>query len=82
MVSDAQAIVDEVRAIREAEAARSAAIHVPPSVTSPDSQMMGLNNRTIRVPCLFPSPCNECMPKDYMGPHKVPNYVANVELAV
>jgi len=30
------------------------------------------------VPCLVPALHNECLPKDFKGPHKVPNYTADL----
>jgi hypothetical protein len=36
-----------------------------------------VTSRTLGVPCLVPSIRNECLPKDFKGPRKVPNYTAD-----
>ena len=38
----------------------------------------GIISRTVGVPCLVPALHNECLPKDFKGPHKVPNYTADL----
>ena len=37
-----------------------------------------MTSRTVGVPCLAPALRNECLPKDFKGPHKVPNYTADL----
>ena len=38
----------------------------------------GVAFRTLGVPCLVPALHNECLPKDFKGPRKVPNYTADL----
>ena len=35
--------------------------------------------KTGSVPCLVPALCNVCLPKDFKGPRKVPNYTADLQ---
>ena len=37
-----------------------------------------MTSRSIGVPCLVPALRNECLPKDFNGPPKVPNYTADL----
>ena len=37
-----------------------------------------MTSRTIGIPCLVSALCNERLPKDFKGPHKVPNYTADL----
>ena len=39
----------------------------------------GMVTRTSSVPCLVPALHNERLPKDFMGPRKVPNYTADLQ---
>lgn len=39
-----------------------------------------MTSRTLGVPCLVPALCNKRLPKDFKGPHKVPNYIADQPL--
>ena len=34
----------------------------------------GVTSRTMGIPCLVPALHNECLPKDFKGPRKVPNH--------
>ena len=36
-----------------------------------------MTSRTLGVPCLVLALRNECLPKDFKGPRKVPNYTAD-----
>ena len=36
-----------------------------------------MTSRTLGVPCLVPALHNERLPKDFKGPHKVPNYTSD-----
>ena len=40
---------------------------------------LGVATRTGGVPCLVPALCNVCLPKDFKGPRKVPNYTADLQ---
>ena len=40
---------------------------------------VGVATRTGGVPCLVPAIRNERLPKDFKGPHKVPNYAADLQ---
>ena len=37
-----------------------------------------MTSRSTGVPCLVPALCNERLPKDIKGPHKLPNYTADL----
>ena len=39
---------------------------------------VGMISRTVGVPCLVPALRNECLPKDFKGPGKVPNYIVDL----
>ena len=39
----------------------------------------GVATRTGGVPCLVPALHNVCLPKDFKGPRKVPNYTADLQ---
>ena len=39
----------------------------------------GVATRTRGDPCLVPAIRNECLPKDFKGPRKVPNYTADLQ---
>mgnify|MGYP005849523883 CR=1 FL=1 len=36
-----------------------------------------MTSKTVGVPCLVPALRNERLPKDFKGPRKVPNYIAD-----
>ena len=38
----------------------------------------GSYSETIGVPCLVPALRNKRLPKDFKGPHKVPNYTTDL----
>ena len=40
---------------------------------------MGVATKTSGVPCLIPALRNVCLPKDFKGPRKVPNYTADLQ---
>ena len=75
--ANAQTLVDQGRARREAELAAQQAAH-PYSPVYPSASMEeGMTSRTLGVPCLVSALCNERLPKDFKGPRKVPNYTAD-----
>ena len=39
----------------------------------------GVASRTGSVPCLVSAIRNECLPKDFKGPRKVPNYTVDLQ---
>ena len=41
---------------------------------------VGVATRTGGIPCLVPAIRNEHLPKDFKGPHKVPNYTTDLQL--
>ena len=79
--SNAQAIVDEARARREAAvaAAQQEVCQSPLVIPSASAGAgAGLTSRAVGVPCLIPALRNERLPKDFKGPRKVPNYTADL----
>ena len=62
--NEAQALVDQARARREAELAAQQQPQRNPSV----SVEAGMTSRTVGVPCLAPALRNEWLPKDFKGP--------------
>src|SRR3954471_11661258 len=76
-IENAQEVVDRARARRKAELAaqyqdRQLAPVRPTTMVEPGSTSSALG-----VPCLVPALCNVRLPKDFKGPHKVPNYTAD-----
>ena len=65
---DAQTLVDQGRARREAELAAQYAAHQHSPAYPTTSVEAGVTSRTLGVPCLVPAPCNERLPKDFKGP--------------
>ena len=62
---------------REAAAAQLGAYQQPP-VTPSASVEAGVISRSVAVPCLVPALRNERLPKDFKGPRKVANYIADL----
>ena len=71
--ANAQDLVDQGRARREAELA--AHQHAPVYPTA--SIEAGVTSKAFGVPCLTATIRNESRPKDFKGPRKVPNYTAD-----
>ena len=76
--ADAQNVVDQGRARREAELAAQYAARQPTSVRTTTLVEPGVTFRNLGVPCLVPALRNERLPKDFKGPRKVPNYTADL----
>ena len=76
--ADAQNVVDQGRARREVELAAQYAARQPTSVRPTTSVEPGVTFRNLGVPCLVPNLRNERLPKDFKGPRKVPNYIADL----
>ena len=74
---DAQNVVDQGRARREAELAAQYAVRQPTPVRLTTSVELGVTFRNLGVPCLVSDLRNERLPKDFKGPRKVPNYTAD-----
>ena len=70
--------MDEARAHREAEAATQQGAYQQPLMTPSTSMGAGTISRKVGASCLVPVLCNERFPKDFKGPHKVPNYTADL----
>ncbi|KAI4975308.1 hypothetical protein ZWY2020_048915 [Hordeum vulgare] len=74
----ARDLMDLARTTRQVEAAAAAGQGYPIyAIPSPATTETG--GRHIGVPCLAPAIRNECMPKDFKGPRKVPNYTPDLE---
>ena len=74
---DAQTLVDQGRARREAVlSAQLAGQHQSPVYPS-TSVGAGVTSRTLGVPCLVSALRNKRLPKDFKAPYKVPNYTAD-----
>ena len=69
-------LVDQDRVRQEVEQAA----HQPLPVYPTTSVEAGVTSRSTGVPCLVPALRNESLPKDFKGPHKVPNYTADLPL--
>ena len=67
--NNAQALVDQGRARREAELAAQLAAHQQSPVYPSVSVEAGVTSRTLGVPCLVSALCNERLPKDFKGNH-------------
>ena len=76
--ADAQNVVDQGRARREAELAAQYVARQPTPVRSTTSVEPDATFRNLGVPCLVPALRNERLPKDFKGPRKVPNYTADL----
>jgi hypothetical protein len=74
---DAETLVDQGRARREAELAAQLEAQQQSPVYPPALVEAGVTSRTLGVPCLVPALRNERLPKDFKGPRKVPNYTAD-----
>lgn len=75
--ANAQTLVDQGRARREAELAAQLAAHQHAPAYPMNSVEAGMTSRTLGVPCLVAALRNESLPKDFKGPRKVPNYTAD-----
>jgi hypothetical protein len=75
--NNAQALVDQARARREAELVAQLAAYQQPQHNPSVSIEAGMTSRNVGVPCLVPALRNERLPKDFKGPRKVPNYTAD-----
>ena len=75
---NAQDVVDQGRARREAVLAAQYTAHQHSPVRPTASMETGVTFRTLGVPCLAPAIRNVRLPKDFKGPHKVPNYTADL----
>ena len=75
--NDAQALVDQGRARREAKLPAQLAAQQQSPVYPATSMEAGVTSRTLGVPCLVPTLRNERLPKDLKGPRKVPNYTTD-----
>ena len=73
-----QALMDQDRARQEAELAAQYAAHQPSPVYPTTSVEAGVTSRSTGLPCLVSALCNVRLPKDFKGPHKVPNYTADL----
>ena len=75
-------LVDQERIHQEAERAvqqaAELAAHQAFPVHPATSVEVGVATRTGGVPCLVPALRNERLPKDFKGPCKVPNYIADL----
>ena len=76
--ANAQDLVDQGRAHREAElaaqyAARQLTQVLPTTLVEP-----GVTSGSLGVPCLVPALRNVRLPKDFKGPCKVPNYTTDL----
>ena len=69
--------MDQGRARREAGRAAQLAAHQHGSVYPTASVEAGVTSRAFGVACLTAALRNECLPKDFKGPRKVPNYTAD-----
>ena len=77
-------LADQERIRQEAERAAQMAAEQAAHQTFPaypaTSVEAGVATRTGGVPCLVPAIRNERLHKDFKGPHKVPNYTADLQL--
>ena len=64
---------------RAAQIAAEQAAHQPFPSYPATSAEVGVATRTGGVPCLVPAIRNERLPKDFKGPRKVPNYMADLQ---
>ena len=71
-------LVDQDRVRQEAEQAAQRAAHQPLLDYPTTSVEAGVTSRSTGVPCLVPALRNERLPKDFKGPRKVPNYIADL----
>ena len=69
--------MDQGRACREAELAAQLAAQQQSPVYPLASVEAGVTSRALGVPCLVLALRNERLPKDFKGPCKVPNYMAD-----
>ena len=79
--ADAQNVVDQGRARREAELVAQYAARQPTPVRPTTSVEPGVTFRKFGVPCLVLDRRNERLPKDFKGPRKVPNYTTDLSPA-
>ena len=71
--------IDQDRIRQEAARAAQQAAYQSFPVYPTTSIEAGVTTRTGGVPCLVPALRNERLPKDFMGPRKVPNYTADLQ---
>ena len=76
--NNAQALVDQARARREAELAAQLGAHQRSLVHPLATIAAGMTYMTVGVPCLVPALRNERLPKDFKGPREVPNCTADL----
>ena len=76
--AEAQDVVDQGRARREAELAAQYVARQLIPVRPTTLVETGVTFRTLGVPCLAPALRNVRLPKDFKGPRKVPNYAADL----
>ena len=69
--------MDQGRARWEAELAAQLAAHQHAPAYPTASIEAGATSRALGVPCLTAALRNERLPKDFKGPHKVPDYKAD-----
>ena len=74
---DAQEVVNQARARREAELAAQHQARQLTQVRPTISIEPGVTSSSLGVPCLIPTLRNVRLPKDFKGPRKVPNYTAD-----
>ena len=76
-------LADQERIRQEAEQATQIVAEQAAHQTFPaypaTSIEAGVATRTGGVPCLVPAIRNERLPKDFKGPRKVPNYMADLQ---
>ena len=65
-------------AVRAVQLAAEQVTHQAFPVYPATSIEAGVATRIGGVPCLVSAPCNECLPKDFKGPRKVPNYTVDL----
>ena len=70
--------MDQGRARREADLAAQRGAHQCSPVYPTTSVETGVTSKTLGVPCLVPALRNVCLPKDFKGPRKVPNYTTDL----
>ena len=71
--------MDHGRARREAELAALHGARQPTLVRPTTSVEPGVVFSSLGVPCLTPALRNVRLPKDFKGPRKVPNYIADLQ---
>ena len=76
--ANAQDVVDNGRAHREAELAVQHEARQLTPVRPTTSVEPGVTSSSLGMPCLVPALRNVRLPKDFKGPRKVPNYTADL----